>query len=80
VQANDPHNRPSIRSPRYDAPRGGAPLTDRRIEKYILEGRYGERRQRALLEEIAARKQKKQRRTSTRKTLDSILNKALHGR
>lgn len=45
-----------IKSPQFDGATG--PLTDKRIDTYILRGHYGEERQKALEEELKKKKKK----------------------
>lgn len=54
----DPHLRPRISSPRYDAPRGGRLLTDASILRYILSGHYGEARRIAALANLKTPKKR----------------------
>jgi len=49
-----PEHAKGVRSPQFDGASG--PLTDKKIDQYILRGHYGEERQKALLE---TRKKKK---------------------
>jgi hypothetical protein len=51
--------RPRIRSPQYDTPRGGKPLTDAAILRYILAGHYGEARRLAAVANLPKKRAKR---------------------
>lgn len=65
--------RPSIRSTWRDAV--GPPLTDKRIERYQLEGRYGDAAKQAAEERSAFRVTIKQNRVQKTKLKKSILKR-----
>lgn len=57
-----------IRSPSWDPPK--TPLTDKKIREYILAGKYGEEKKKALEVVLAAKRVKTKRKKKEPKKLD----------